>query len=338
MKSTTNTPLRETDIRPDHLLKEQAKHFKSDIERLIQRKHKFLNVCCPACDANDAREVFKKYEMTYVKCQACETVYINPRPSPELLETYYATSENYAYWNKYIFPASEETRRERIFRPRAHRLAEICRRYVIKRELFLEVGAGFGTFCEEVRDLELFKNIIAIEPTPDLSETCRQKGIEVIAAPVEQVTLKHTVDVIASFEVIEHLFSPKQFLQSCTSLLSPGGLIVLTCPNIKGFDISVLQSISDAVDPEHLNYFHPSSLKHLLETCHFDLLEVSTPGKLDAELVRKKALKGEFDLSNQPFLEQILLTQWEHVGAAFQTFLADHHLSSHMWVVARKKE
>jgi 2-polyprenyl-3-methyl-5-hydroxy-6-metoxy-1,4-benzoquinol methylase len=270
-------------------------------------------------------------------CTACETMYVNPRPSPPILEMYYATSENYQYWNKYIFPASEEARREKIFRPRAERVADICGHYGVSQGTLLEVGAGFGTFCEEVKSLGMFRRVIAVEPTPDLAETCRQRGLEVIEQPIEHVDLnQQTIDVITSFEVIEHLFSPQDFLLACADVLAPGGLLVITCPNVKGFDIVTLQALSNAVDVEHLNYFHPQSLAHLVNRCGFETLEVLTPGKLDAELVRKKILADEFDVSHQPFLEQILIDDWERVGDNFQQFLADNLLSSHMWLVARK--
>jgi 2-polyprenyl-3-methyl-5-hydroxy-6-metoxy-1,4-benzoquinol methylase len=251
---------------------------------------------------------------------------------------YYATSENYAYWNNYIFPASENARREKIFRPRAERVVETCQRHNVRTSVLMEVGAGFGTFCEEVQRLKVFQRVIAIEPTPDLSETCRRKGLEVIQKPIEQVRLDdvEAVDVIATFEVIEHLFSPRQFLQGCASVLAPGGLIIITCPNVKGFDIGVLQALSGAVDVEHLNYFHPGSLSRLLAECGFETLEALTPGKLDAELVRKRILAGELDVSSQPFLRQVLVDEWESVGHKFQDFLANNLLSSHMWLVARK--
>jgi len=143
--------------------------------------------------------------------------------------------------------------------------------------------------------------------------------------------------VIASFGVLEHLFSPRDFLRGCANILSPGGLLVLTCPNAKGFDVMTLGPVSDTVDAEHLNYFHPASLAHLLGECGFSTLEAFTLGKLDAELVRKKAVAGEFDLSDQPFLRHVLIDEWERAGAAFQRFLVDNQLSSHMWIVAEKR-
>jgi len=336
MNEKSTIEMRESEIRPEHLMQEQAARFAADIGRLLKHKGEFVHVGCPACGSESAEKAFEKYQLTFVICRECETLYMNPRPSPAILETYYSTSENYAYWNQYIFPASEETRRQKMFRPRATRLVETCRRYQVDTDLLLEVGAGFGTFCEEIRRLQHFKRVIAVEPTPGLADTCRGRGLEVIERPIEDVQLDESrVNVIASFETIEHLFSPENFLSRCATLLAPDGLIFLTCPNIKGFDLVVLKEASDTVDVEHLNYFHPSSLSNLLTRCGFEVLEVLTPGKLDAELVRKKVLEGEFTLSGQPFLQLVLMEEWERLGSPFQQFLASSLLSSHMWIVAR---
>lgn len=330
--------LRETDIRPDYLMQGQAERFAADVRRLLRHKAEFVRVLCPACGSDEARPAFEKYDLTYVACSRCETIYTNPRPTPAILERYYATSENYAYWNKYIFPASENVRREKIFRPRAERLVEICRRHDVATRVLLEVGAGFGTFCEEIQRRGLFQQVLAVEPTPDLAETCRRRGLHVIERPIEHVHLQRDlVNVIASFETIEHLFSPRDFLCHCAAVLSPGGLIIVTCPNIKGFDLVVLRDVSDMVDVEHLNYFHPASLAHLMTECGFEVVETLTPGQLDAELVRNKIIAGEFSLAAQPFLQQVLIDGWERLGYAFQRFLAENQLSSHMWLVARKK-
>jgi len=330
---------REDDIRPEYLIQGQFPHIEADRRRLLKHRGNFVHVPCPACTSERGEKAFEKNLISYWVCSDCETMYVNPRPTPAILEEFYAQSEVYWYWNKYIFPASQEARRKKLFRPRAKRIAEICRRYHMENCTLLEVGAGFGTFCEEAKSLGVFHRVIAVEPTPDLAETCRQKGLEVIEKPIEQVRFKsNTVDIVASFEVIEHLFSPKDFILSCSSLLSPGGLLVVTCPNIRGFDLLVLQTLSQSIDHEHLNYFHPESLSHLVTQCGFHVLEVLTPGKLDAELVRKKILAGELDVSSQPFMKQVLIDEWERVGDSFQRFLADSMLSSHMWLVCCKPE
>jgi hypothetical protein len=94
--------------------------------------------------------------------------------------------------------------------------------------------------------------------------------------------------------------------------------------------------VADTVDVEHLNYFNPRSLARLVDSAGFNVLEVLTPGVLDAELVRKKVLEGAFDLSGQPFLQRVLIDEWDRLCAPFQQFIADNRLSSHMWLVAQK--
>ena len=143
-------------------------------------------------------------------------------------------------------------------------------------------------------------------------------------------------DFVVCFEVLEHLYNPKEFIAQCYRLIRERGFLVLTCPNVKGFDISTLGTLSGTFDHEHLNYFHPTSLSRLLEENHFKIVELLTPGRLDADIVRKAVLKGDLELNQQPFLKTVLIEKWDEVGEMFQDFLVDAKLSSHMWIVAQK--
>ncbi len=330
--------LKEEEIRPAGLMADKQQCVEADRQFLLDRKSEWLKVACPACNFNKFDFYGEKLGFTYVECQKCGTVYTNPRPSLSLMHEFYANSQNYAYWNKYIFPATEDNRRERIFRPRAKRLVEYCRQFEISTRTLLEVGAAFGTFCDEIRKEGLFEEIIALEPTPDLASTCRQRGFEVLETSIEQVKDNDIADVIASFEVIEHLFEPRQFIKQCFRLLKPQGLLVLSCPNVRGFDVAMLKTISNTFDHEHVNYFHPKSLSMLVQQCGFEVLQVETPGQLDVDLVRKQVLNGIIDLNDQLFLKEVLIERWQEIGDSFQKFLADHKLSSHMWLVAKKSK
>lgn len=326
--------LTEHAIRPADTAAEQKRRFDRDVARMLARRAEFVDVPCPACSGTGRALRFQKHSLDYQECSSCHTVYISPRPPPTVLSDYYENSENYAYWNDVIFPSSEATRRSRIFRPRATRLVELCRRHGVTTGTLVEVGAGFGTFCEELAGIGAFERLVAIEPTPQLAATCRKRGLEVIQAPIERAKLDAQADVVASFEVIEHIFQPSDFLETCRRMLKPGGLLVLTCPNIDGFDIEVLGSGSPAIDPEHLNYFRPSSLGLLLERHGYSLLESQTPGVLDADIVRNRVLAGEAAITDR-FLRRVLIDEWERLGGAFQTFLSTNGLSSNMWIAAR---
>lgn len=330
------TGLRVDDIRPDALMERKRRFLEADQQWLRDRRDRFVRVGCPACDERRLVPAWTKLGFDYERCPRCATVLMNPRPSRELLHEFYATSQNYAFWNEHIFPASEDARRERIFRPRARRLLDLCERTGAATGTLLEVGAGFGTFCSEVAAAGVFERVVALEPAPDLAATCRSRGLETIERPFEQHGLPDaSVDVVAAFEVLEHVFSPSEFVATAARTLRPGGLVMVSVPSIHGFDTLVLGRDANAVDHEHVNYFNPESLALLLERHGFAVEELLTPGQLDVDLVRRAHDAGLVDLDAQPFLRHLLLDRPDLHGE-FQRFLAENRLSSHLWAVARR--
>lgn len=339
-KDTSVERLRENEIRPAELISEQEAAFARDVARLHQRSAEFIQVDCPACGSAQSKKAFEKYGFTFARCGSCATLYMSPRPSEQVMADYYRNSENYAYWAKHIFPASETARREKIHKPWLARVVAFCEQYHIDRGTLVEIGPGFGTFASLAVEQHSFERVVAIEPTPELAEACRRRGIVVFEKRVEDLCEEegNDADVVVAFEVIEHLFEPSRLLVGLYRVLRPGGLLVLSCPNGEGFDVAVLGPKSKAVDAEHVNLFNPDSLGLLVRSCGFEVLEVSTPGRLDAEFVHDAIVKGEYNISGQPFLQRVLVDEWERLGGDFQQFLAERQLSSHMWLVARKQD
>lgn len=330
--------LTEQEIRPKELMDQQKAMAMTDLGRMLSRYSEFVLVDCPACGSAQKHFKYEKNGIRYDECEACETFYVNPRPSSDVLDWFYRDSPNYAYWNDVIFPASEDARREKIFKPRVDNVLAMCAKYNVTTGSLLEVGAGFGTFCTEVKARGVFDRVVAVEPTRALAETCRKRGLEVIEKPIEHIDMsgEQGFDVVANFEVIEHLFDPSAFIASMAKLLRAGGIMVLACPNGKGFDVEVLGTASNTVDHEHLNYFNPASLGALMEKHGMKVLESFTPGKLDADLVRNRILSGEYDATGQDWLKRVLIDEWETQGQAFQDYLVANGLSSNMWLVAAK--
>ena len=331
-------PMRVNEIRPATLRRLQKEAYARDLDRLRKHLGEFVKVPCPACGSNRSQPAFERFGFSFCRCQLCRTLYMSPRPSPGLMASYYNDSENYKFWAEHIFPASEANRREKIHRPMLDYLARACERYGVGRGELVEVGPGFGTFVSLAKESGLFAGVRAVERTPEMAKACRDRGVHVIERAIEDLQPDEisSVDVLVSFEVIEHLFDPGRFLRSASGLLRKNGLLLLTCPNGEGFDVAALGAHSGQVDSEHVNLFNPDSLAGLLRRSGFDVLETATPGRLDAELVRDAALEGELDLAARPFLKRVLIDEWERLGAPFQSFLATNGLSSHLRVLARK--
>lgn len=333
-----SSQLLETDIRPKKFDHDKLAAAKVDLNFLLERKGEFVTVACPACGASGDR-YFEKNEIQYDQCSKCLTVFVNPRPTEALLHEFYARSELYKFWNDHIFPASEEARRKKIFVPRVNRLIDILRAHDISPGALLEVGAGYGTFCEEIIRNGYFSLVYAVEPTSHLAATCRKKGITVFESPVENIEVANdSIDVIASFETVEHLFSPREFLKSCQKYLKVGGMIVLSMPNFLSFDILTLREQSNSIDHEHLNYFNPQSISLLMNESGFEVIELQTPGELDLDIVRNKVLDNLLNLDKNLFTKYLLSDHSSHLARRFQCFLQQNLLSSHMWICAIKRQ
>jgi len=135
-------------------------------------------------------------------------------------------------------------------------------KYGINTGALLDIGAGYGTFCEELNALNTFKEIFALEPSPPLVEICRKKGLCVIESTMESVDAKYEskFDIAVSFELVEHLFSLQNFLNSVSRVLKHRGYFIFSTLNGLGWDILVLKEHSDSVSPpHHLNFLNPRS-------------------------------------------------------------------------------
>jgi 2-polyprenyl-3-methyl-5-hydroxy-6-metoxy-1,4-benzoquinol methylase len=329
---------KENEIRPKDLMELKIPALEHDIKYLQDRIPIFIKVDCPACNSNKHLFWAEKMRFNYHQCNDCETIFMNPRADENTLGDFYKQSKNYDFWNQYIFPTTDKIRKEKIFKPRAQKTITFCEKYDIKSGgVLVEIGAAFGTYCEAIQELNFFKEIIAVEPTPGLAKTCRDKGFNTLEETIENLTFPEgSADVIANFEVLEHLGNPIKFIELCAKYLKSGGLFICTCPNGLGLGTLVLKEKAKVVDHEHVNYFNPKSLSLLLERCGLETLEVLTPGELDVDLLVNDYNENSALFENNEFVKNIL-TSNEKVKNEFQTFLKNNLLSSHLWIIGKKK-
>lgn len=331
--------MKENDIRPADLIAELERLHREDLKEFFSDQSQFEKVSCPACNSNRYYDKFQKSGFNLCLCEACKTLFVNPRPSPDALFKFYNESKSIAYWSECIFPKTERSRISRIFKPRARLVKKIMNQYLDIPGNLLEIGPGYGFFLEEMRFLNAAKDYLAIEPSHKAAEKCRQRGFTVWEVTMENMRRNVKVDCLVSFEVIEHVFNPREFIQSCADILEPNGILIITTPNIDGFDLAILGPLSDNMRvPNHLNYFNPYSFRDLLIEEGFDVVKLLTPGVLDVEIVRNKIMSGVLDESEIPFLGTLIKDNQKGFNEKFQKFLKGNGLSSSMMVIARKMQ
>ncbi|MEQ8228980.1 MAG: class I SAM-dependent methyltransferase [Rhodospirillales bacterium] len=331
--------MKESDIRPKDLFNRYLDLVRRDNEALFADRAGFIDVDCPACGTEAVGRRFEKDGFEYRECADCRSLYQSPRPDTATLARFYQEAESVKFWGTEFYRQTAEARREKLFKPRARDIAELADRHLTAGlTRFCDIGAGYGTLLEEVITTNHFTTVSGVEPAPTLAALCRDKGFEIIEATIEDLPqTAPRADFLTAFEVIEHVASPFDFLTGVKQLLSQNGIALLTTLTADGFDIQTLWDHSKAVHPpHHINLLSVEGYRSLIERAGLACVEITTPGKLDVDIVRN-TLKENPDIDVPPFIRRLVSESDENIRAAFQAFLADHRLSSHIRILITTK-
>ena len=74
-----------------------------------------------------------------------------------------------------------------------------------------------------------------------------------------------SVDLVATLQVIEHVWDHPQFVRECLRVLRPGGRLLVTTPN----RITFSPGLERPVNPFHTVEFSAAELVTLLQSCGF---------------------------------------------------------------------
>lgn len=137
------------------------------------------------------------------------------------------------------------------------------------------------------------------------------------------------------FESLDRAWDPAQLLRTVAGMLAPGGLLFVTALVSSGFDLAVLGARNQYLyPPDRANCFSRTGLERVITQAGFSLIEVSTPGVLDVEVLRAH-LRQDPALAVSPF-ERRLAEAGPETQGAFQAFLQQQGLSSFARALARR--
>ncbi|HOG24022.1 MAG TPA: class I SAM-dependent methyltransferase [Candidatus Omnitrophota bacterium] len=326
--------MKEEEIRKRSVFNRYLELLSYDIRTFFKDWSRFIPSRCPACDSDKRITEFTKEGFTYVACTECDTLYVNPRPPFLELMRFYTDSPSTHFWVNDFFKPVAEIRREKIFKPRVDFITKWFGDQPL--DAIGDIGAGFGLFLEELKKVWPAKRLVAIEPSTEMAAICSGKGLEVIPKAIEDVTEgKRSFDLLTAFELFEHLHEPGCFLRTARELLKPGGYLLLTTLSGHGFDIQTLWERSKSVQPpHHLNFFNPKFMELLLKRCGYEVIEISTPGKLDWDIVEGMILQEGARPGR--FWELFARSGEPQAKVALQEWITQNNLSSHLRTIARR--
>jgi 2-polyprenyl-3-methyl-5-hydroxy-6-metoxy-1,4-benzoquinol methylase len=191
------------------------------------------------------------------------------------------------------------------------RVVEIALRHVAPGARVLELGAGSGALSERLQAAGLRVTASDIANYFELQTEFVQLDLN---DPNFDKALASEFDLVTSVEVIEHLENPSAFLRSICRLLKPGGVAILTTPNVenvparlkflRGGEVRAMdKNAPEHVTPIHLDLF----FRKIVPQSGLTLIEHFVHPKNDFPLTGRRYMIPFFRML-APFLKGPALT------------------------------
>ena len=234
---------------------------------------KVEDVACNLCGSKKREHLFTKKGFRLVRCCECRLAYIANPPDAEGIKSIYTASSN--YHDQLLDSGSDEYQRQRRT---AHQHMQMLRRFRPDPSgmLLLDIGCSSGIFLGEARSTGMV--CMGAELSPDTAAFAQRH----FNLPVHQGDWRDagfadaSFDVVTLFDVIEHLPDPLQELKGLHRIVKPGGLLLLSTPDIDGLFPRASYPLANKLDywphpepPHHLFQFSQKTLTAMVEKAGF---------------------------------------------------------------------
>jgi hypothetical protein len=327
----------EFDIKPHAAVAQWHALVEAEIARRWADRSGWIRVDWPSCKQVDAIPAFERYGIVYVECPACGSLYAPFRPSEDELWAWYRESAPARFWREQILPASEAARREKMMRPRADWVLDGIAEYVPSARRLVDISPyGRGLVDLVAAENPGLVDLVTAGMTADL-EGISTPRVQVQPTRVADLPGHGPADVIVAVDALDRAADLGALVEAFEQLLAPGGVVFATAPVASGFEIQTLWERSPTViPPDKLNLPTVEGLQQIFAAPTWEILELSTPGMFDVEMVRR-AIEAEPD-APWPRVVRALVERTDAAGrTALVELLQSRRLTAFARLVARKE-
>ena len=207
----------------------------------------------------------------------------------------------------------------------------------------LDIGCGIGKFLDRAK--EKAGELTGLELNEKAVEVCRQKGLNVFNEMIGDHAMHKTAyyDVVCMFQVLEHIYDVKIFLEDALKSLKKGGKLVIGVPNSEPYFQHYDKYCTLNLPPHHMGLWNKGVFENMAPLFDLDIRQVTydVKGKIStyAYLKAKYLAKIKSPAGRHTVGEKIKMILWAAitVPAAIIKKITTGINGSHIAVVFEKK-
>lgn len=202
--------------------------------------------------------------LEYLRCTDCQLRFFAPQFSGD--PAFYEQLQTLSWY--YMEDKPEYRVAQRLIRPDSK---------------VLEIGCGAGTFASFLPPGCAYRGL---EYNDEAIRKARQRGLTVDRVSIEELAASSApvFDVVCSFQVLEHVVSPRSFLTAAASLLTAGGTLLVAVPAEDSFLAYEVNNVLN-MPPHHLTRWTDAALQNVARIIELPIVHLEHEAVSDEHVV-----------------------------------------------------
>lgn len=253
----------------------QLEYRKKFEDKVARNEYVYEKVPCAVCDDFDFEVLAEKdkhgFKITTVACRQCGLLQTNPRMSKATAAAFYKDEFRDLYEGGEVL--RDDTFRNQYKFGKTTELLLSAKTGIKSWEgkTVVEIGCGTGGTLKYFQDRG--SKVFGAEYDPDCVQYARSKGVDVEQAEISSLFKKRVVaDAVLYSHVLEHVFNPREELESARKILKLNGVVYTTFPGVRALKHAFNHDFMFMLQNAHNHYFTANTVRSLADRAGYKTL------------------------------------------------------------------